>query len=325
MIEYSKKTISNWTRLGTRKAFGTMMADIVEAKDNTVVLAADVASAAGLAPFIEKYPDKFYNVGIAEQNMIAIASGLAKEGCNVFVVSFAPFVSSRVQEAVKNLVGYMKLNVKIIALSSGVSLGVQGNTHFCLDDLALMRTIPGMKILSPADCCEMAKCLEYLNQYQGMAYLRLTGIDGNPGIYKDDFEFVINQWTELREGDDVAILATGAVTSECVRAARALKKDNVSCAVYNICSIKPMNEGELLRICEKHKMIVTVEEHSEIGGLGSAVGEVMHEKKLSSKLLRIGVRDEFLLSGDYNYMKEQVGLTAAQILQRIVEECKEEA
>lgn len=323
MIEYSRKSISNWTRVGSRRVFGTMMADIVEADDNTIVLAADVASSSGLSAFAEKYPDKFYNVGIAEQNMVAVAAGLAKEGYNVFIVSFAPFVSLRVQEAVKILIGYMNLSVKIVALSSGVALGVQGNTHFCIEDIALMRTIPGMRVLSPADCCEMAKCLEYANHLEGPAYIRLTGLAGSQGVYKDDYIFDINAISMLRNGTDVAILATGCITAECIRAARTLKNKGISCAVYNVCSLKPLNEKHLRLICEEYKAIVTVEEHSVIGGLGSMVGDYLLETHNSSVILKIGINDEFLPSGDYSYVLEEAKLSEKYLSKRIEEFFKE--
>ena len=177
MIEFDKKIISDWTRMGMRKAYGPILETVAVDHSNLVALTADVADSANLIQFSRKFPDQFYNIGIAEQNMTGIACGMAKEGHNVFLCSFAPFVSMRNYEAVRTLVGYMKLNVKIVALASGMSLGVQGCTHYCLEDISLMKSIPNMLILSPADVIEEAKCIEYLADYTGPAYLRLTGID----------------------------------------------------------------------------------------------------------------------------------------------------
>lgn len=174
--DFSPKAMLQKNRLGMRKSFGLWMEEMAEEHDDLMVIAADVASSAGLQGFAQRFPEKFLNVGIAEQNMAGIAAGLAKEGSNVFIVSFAPFVTMRAYEALRTLVGYMHLNVKAVSLASGFSLGVQGNTHYCLEDISLVKTIPGMLLLSPADCLEEGKCLEYLLDYQGPAFLRITGI-----------------------------------------------------------------------------------------------------------------------------------------------------
>ena len=233
IFEYTPENITAWTRAGMRKSFGIMLERLVECNKNIIAITADVASSSGLKGYAAKFPERFFNVGISEQNMIGIACGLAKEDNNVFVCSFAPFVSMRAYEAIKILAGYMKLNVKIIALSSGFSLGVQGNTHYCLEDISIMRTIPNMKIFAPADVLEEAAILEYLSDYDGAAFLRLTGLDGTPGIFKSDPDFDAGKLKFIREGSDVAIIASGSVINECIRASRALKRDNISCAVLN--------------------------------------------------------------------------------------------
>ncbi len=317
MIEYIPENILRWTRLGMRKSFGGMMEDIVRDYEDIVILAADVASSAGLSRFQSIFPHKFYNIGIAEQNMVGIAAGLAKEGNNVFITSFAPFVALRAYEAVRVLVGYMDLNVKIVALASGLSLGSQGNTHYCLNDLAIMRTIPGMLILSPADCIEAAKCLEFLAGYKGPAYLRLTGIDGTPGVYKGDYCFEPKKNALLREGTDVIILGTGSILNECVRTSRALKQDGISAAVVDVHTVKPLDTDFLNQICRKYQLVVTVEEHSVLGGLGGAVAEYMATAGKHPHLLSIGIQDVFPKTGDYSYVLQQTGLSALQIKERI--------
>lgn len=322
MFEYSSKNIMSLTRLGMRKSFGKVMTELVRENDDVIILAADVASSSGLNEFKEKYPDKFYNIGIAEQNMIAIATGLAKEGSNVFVVSFAPFVSLRVFEAIRTLVGYMNLNIKIVSLASGMSLGIQGYSHYCLEDIALMNTIPNMKIFSPADCCEMSKCLEFLLEDNGPAYLRLTGIDGSMGVYKQDYEFDSNEHRNLKDGNDVLILATGSVVAECVRATRALKKEDISCGVMDVCCIKPLNEDSLWNGIKDYKLVLTVEEHSIIGGLGSIVSNVFVKHEKHPKLIKLAIPNEYISAGNYSYLLNKYGLTAENIKNIILDEIK---
>lgn len=312
-MDYSLSNVSVLTRLGMRKAFGIIMCELAQKDDNIVVLAADVASSAGLTSFAQKYPKQFYNIGIAEQNMIGIASGLAKEGANVFVVSFAPFVSMRAYEAIRTLVGYMHLNVKIVGLASGFSLGTQGNTHYCFEDIAIMKEIPKMMVLSPADCVEEMKCLEFLALYNGPAYLRLTGIDGTPGIFKEDFKFEIDKIVCIKEGEDVAVVSTGSVVNECVRVARAVKKENISVGVYNVHTLKPFDANTIIEIANNYKLIISVEEHNVIGGLGSMIADVLAGMPSHPILYKVGIMDEFIKAGDYSYMLKEVKLTAPEL------------
>lgn len=322
MIEYTPKNIMDWTRLGMRKAFGAFMTSIAENHPDIIVLVADIANSGNLECFKVAYPDRFFNIGIAEQNMTGIACGLAKEGNNVFIVSFAPFVTMRNYEAIRTLVGYMHLNVKIVALASGLSLGVQGNTHYCLEDISLFRTIPGISVLSPADVVEEAKCLEYLADFKGPAYLRLTGIDGAAGVFKNDYSFDPGKPVLLREGEDVAILTTGSVSAECIRATRALKKDNISCAVYDVCGIKPFNRDFLQKELQKYKLIVSVEEHYKSGGLGSLICESLSEQKNSIPFVKVGIEDAFPMASDYATLLDKNHLTAPSIRDIIADQMK---
>lgn len=318
-MKYEATELMSWTRLGMRKAFGEIIQQIAEEHDDLIVLTADVASSANLNGFAKKYQDRFFNIGIAEQNMVAVAAGLAKEGRNVFVVTFAPFVAMRAFEAIRTLVGYMHLNVKIVALSSGMSLGAQGSTHFCLEDIALMRTIPGLKVFSPADCFEMAKCMEYLAGYKGPAYLRLTGIDGSMRVYREECPFFEGKNITVREGKDVAIFATGSVVAECVRASRALNQIDISCAVIDVCTIKPFESSVLEQSCKDKRLIVTVEEHTVFGGLGGLIAENLAAMRHHPPLARIGICDEFPVAGDYSYVLEKCGLSASKIRDTIVQ------
>ena len=318
MIESASKNIMRWTRLGMRKSFGDMIGMIAENNENIIVMAADVASSAKLQDFKKKYPKQFFNLGIAEQNMLGVAAGLSKEGYNVFVVSFAPFISMRAYEAIRTLVGYMNLNVKVVALASGLSLGVQGNTHYSLEDMSLMRTIPNIQIFSPADCMEEVKCLQYLSIHKGPAYIRLTGIDGSPCVYREDFDFQVGCPNLLREGKDILCLSTGSITSECVRLARALKKDALTCTIYDISTIKPMNFDFLQGTLLQYRLIMTVEEHFRVGGLGGIVAEYLSEQKTHPPLLRIGVQDEFPHADVYANLLDINGLTVIHMRQAIL-------
>lgn len=318
MIEYEKKKLIQWSRLGQRKLFGSILNEVADEHQNLYMLAADVGSSAGLGEFMEAHADKFFNTGISEQNMVAMASGMALEGKNVFVTSFAPFASLRPFEAIRTLVGYMHLNVKVVALASGFSLGSQGNTHYALEDIALMRTIPGMTVLSPADCVETAKAIEALLDYEGPAYLRLTGTPGIPNVYKDDYSFTIGKFNKFKEGNDVCILATGAVINEAVRASRLLEKEGISCEVYDVHTVKPLDTKLLDDIADRFKMVVSVEEHYKSGGLGSAISEYYADRINRPLHSIIGVDDIYFRDGDYSYMLEQAGLSAAKIKERVL-------
>ncbi|MCR4818299.1 MAG: hypothetical protein K5841_05020 [Fretibacterium sp.] len=318
MIEYSSGNILGWTRLGMRKAFGAMLQAAAAEHEDIIVLAADVASSAGLMEFAEQFPDRFYNIGIAEQNMLGIAAGLAKEGNNVFVVSFAPFVSMRAYEAVRTLVGYMNLNVKIVALASGLSLGSQGNTHFCLEDISIMRTIPGMTLLSPADCLEEAKCIEYLADHSGPAFLRLTGIDGTPMVYRDGCDFKAGVPNILREGADVAVLGTGSVVSECLRLARSFKNEGLTCSVVDVHTLKPFDSEIVRHLARTHRLLLSVEEHFISGGLGSLTAEALSTMGHHAPLVKAGIEDAFPCPGDYSFMLKECGLTAAGLKEKIM-------
>lgn len=317
MINYESVDISAWNRTGMRNLFGEVLSLIGDAHNDLICLTADVASSAGLDHFRELFPDRFYNVGIAEQNMVGIAAGLAKEGFNVFITSFAPFVSLRPFEAIRDLIGYNRLNVKVVSLSAGLSMGVQGFTHYTLEDIALMQSVPGMNIYSPADCVEMAKCMEFLADYQGPAYLRLTGLPGSAHIHDRDYIFRPECPETIREGKGIAILGTGSIVGECVRSARGLKKDGIDCTVVNVHTIKPLNSTLLKDICDNNSVIVTVEEHFSVGGLGSIISDYISRYDKKPRLIRICVPELYPTSGSYSYLLDHLGLSAGKICDRI--------
>lgn len=323
MMDFSSQNIMQWSRLGTRKAYGVILNELANDHDNIVSIVADVVDSANLYDFAAQHSERHYNVGISEQNMVAMAAGLAKEGANVFVTSFAPFVSLRVYEVIRTLVCYMNLNVKMVALSSGFSLGVQGATHYALEDIAIMRAIPNLLVLSPADTTEMAKAMEFLASYDGAAYLRLTGLPGSAAVYKADFKYDANCFDIIREGKDIGIFATGTLVNESVRAARLLAKSGISTGVVNLSTLNPVKLGEIADECRKYRLVLTVEEHNIVGGIGSIISEALAETSKHPRLIRIGTVDSNQVAGNYAYMMEKNGLTAKAIAEKIIQEFNE--
>lgn len=312
--------IMQWSRMGSRKTFGSILTEIAPKHPELMVLVADVASSSGLKEFSEQFPKQFLNVGIAEQNMIGVAAGLAKNGYKVFAASFAPFASMRCYEMIRSYLGYMKLDVTVVGIGSGVSLGAVGNTHYGLEEFSLMNSIPDMTILSPADCTETVQMLYSLMDYHGPVYLRLTGIEGNPPVYKQKYPFEIGKAIQIREGNDLAILATGTMVYEANRVAKLLEKQGIISAVYDIHTIKPIDEELIIRIINQGISIVTIEEHTVQGGLGSIVAVINSKQKKPVRQFIFGLPDCFMKAGEYRYMLEQSGLNARTIAKKIEEE-----
>lgn len=317
MLAINPGNARTWSMLGSRGTFGVSIQDAAPNFSDVLVLSADLAVSSGLDRFRTNYPDKFINVGIAEQNLIGIAAGLAKEGFNAFVTSFAPFCSMRAHEQVRHHLGYMHQNVKVVGLASGVSTGVLGNTHFGLEDISIMRAIPGMTVIAPADSAEVVKAVQALVQFEGPAYLRLTGGMNNPMVYTRDYDFIVGRSITLRQGEDVAIIACGTMVSESLRAAQQLEEQGLSVSVTDMHTIKPMDLDVIEKACETAKLIVTVEEHSRLGGLGSAVAEYLAERGNAPSQLIIALPDAFGPVGDYKFLLEYHGLTATQIASKI--------
>ena len=323
MIDFSSQNIMQWSRMGMRKAYGVILNELANDYDNIISIAADVADSANLYDFAAQHSERHYNAGISEQNMVAMAAGLAKEGADVFVTSFAPFVSLRVYEVIRTLVCYMNLNVKMAALSSGFSLGVQGATHYALEDIAIMRAIPNLLVLSPADTTEMAKAMEFLARYDGSAYLRLTGLPGSAAVYKADYRYDVNCFDVIREGEDVGIFATGTLVNESVRAARLLTKHGISTGVVNLSTLNPVKPEEIANECSKYSLVLTTEEHNIVGGIGSIISEALSATSKHPRLIRMGTVDSNQIAGNYTYMMEKNGLTAKAIAEKVIQEFNE--
>ncbi|WP_321504125.1 transketolase C-terminal domain-containing protein [uncultured Methanoregula sp.] len=317
MIQINSLNARLWSKLGQRSTFGITMIELGRDIDNLVVLTADLCSTSGLDRFRALYPDKLLNVGIAEQNLLGIAAGLAKEGRLVFATTFATFAAMRSYEQVRLNLGYMGFNIKLVGLGSGFGMGMFGNTHYGIEDVALMRAIPGLCIISPADCTEVVKATEAIARYHGPVYLRLTGVANNPVVNREDYPFEIGKAITLKKGSDVTIIATGSMVYHALEAAKILESREISASVVNMHTIKPLDTEAIDTACTGPNLIVTVEEHSVIGGLGGAVAEYLCARPSAPRQLIIGMPDAFQVAGDYQYLLDQNGLTGPHIAERI--------
>ncbi len=297
-------------KIATRQAYGEALAALGE-KYDFVVLDADLAGATKTAIFKKKFPERFFDCGIAEGNMMSVAAGIAATGKTVFASSFAMFASGRAFEQIRNSIGYPHLNVKIGATHAGITVGEDGATHQCLEDLALMRTIPGMTVINPADAVEARAAVEAVLNMHGPVYMRF-GRYAVPVINGPDYKFEIGKGILLREGSDVTIVATGLMVSMALEAAESLEKEGISARVINIHTIKPLDNDIILAAAKETGAIVTAEEHNIIGGLGSAVCEAVSEG-CPVPVVRVGVNDKFGHSGKVPPLLEMYGLTAENI------------
>ena len=288
--------MSEVKKIATRESYGNALVEMGAIYDNLVVLDADLAAATKTGIFKKAYPERHIDCGIAECNMVGVAAGLAATGKIPFVSSFAMFAAGRAFEQVRNSVGYPKLNVKIGATHAGISVGEDGATHQCNEDIALMRTIPGMVVINPSDDVEARAAVKAAIEHQGPVYLRFGRL-ATPVINdRSDYKFELGKGVVLREGKDVTIIATGLCVAESLAAADMLEKDGISAKVINIHTIKPLDEELVIAAAKETGKVVTVEEHSVIGGLGSAVCDCLSEK-CPTKVLKVGVNDTFGESG----------------------------
>lgn len=320
-MNYSATNIKIWSRLGSCGAFGMAAMELPQVHDDVVMLTADLNFYSCLTRYSGKYPDKFYNLGIAEQNMVAVAAGMAKEGLLPFATTYATFASMRCADQVRVNMGYMNLNIKLVGLTAGYSVGILGPTHMSIEDLAVMRSIPNVTILSPADCTETVKATLAAAETDGPVYLRLSGGLNNPIVYESDYEFIPGKAITLREGDDVAILATGTMVYQSLQAAKYLEEQGISAKVVDFHTIKPLDEEEI-RNAGNAKLIVTVEEHSVLGGFGSAVAEVLAASSNVPEQLILGMRDRYPHAGAYDYLLEKEGLTGQGIADAVTKRLK---
>ena len=303
--------MSEVKKIATREGYGKTLVELGAEMPNLVVLDADLAGATKTAMFRKAYPDRHINCGIAEGNMMSIAAGLAAAGMVPFASSFAMFAAGRAFEQVRNSIGYPHLNVKIGATHGGISVGEDGASHQCLEDIALMRTIPGMVVMCPADDTEAKMAVRAAAKYDGPVYIRF-GRAPVPVVFGDDYKFEIGKGSVIREGKDVSIVANGLCVASAIEAAQMLAKDGIDAEIVNICTVKPLDEDLVVKTASKTGKVVTAEEHNIIGGLGSAVAECLAEK-CPTRMYRIGVRDRFGESASaavllHEYMLDGEGL-----------------
>ena len=304
--------MSEIIKSATRVGFGKGLVKMGNKRDDFIVLDADLAAATQTGKFKKEFPQRFYNCGIAEQNMVSIAAGIAATGKKVVCSSFAMFAVGRAFEQVRNSIAYPHLNVIIGATHAGISVGEDGATHQCCEDIALMRSIPGMTIINPADETEAIKAVEAAFDIDGPVYLRFGRL-AVPVIFDDDYKFEVGKAVTLKEGSDVTIIATGLLVNEALIAYDMLKNDGINARIINMATIKPLDNEAVLAAAKETGAIVTAEEHSVIGGLGSAVAELCAEN-YPVPVLKLGVNDTFGHSGPADKLLDEFGLRAKNIV-----------
>lgn len=305
-----------------RKAFGKTLAEIGEINEKIVVMDSDLSCSTQTKIFADKYPERFFNFGIAEQDMMATAAGLASEGKIPFAASFAMFATGRTYDQIRNGICYPNFNVKIVGTHGGITVGEDGATHQALEDISLMRNIPHMTVIVPADCRECEEVIKYASFHDGPMYIRISR-SNVPDIFDEHYHFNIHKAVILEEGTDVTVFTNGETLAEVLLAAEELKKENISVEVINVPVIKPLDIQTVVESVKKTKLAITVENHSIIGGLGSVICETL-ATKYPAKVHRIGIHDEFGQSGKSDELLEYYGLDSKNLVKRIRTMVKQE-
>ena len=304
-------------KMATREAYGKALAELIVEDKKVVVLDADLSKSTKTADAKAVCPERHFNVGIAEGNMMGVAAGLASCGNTVFASSFAMFATGRAYEQVRNSIGYTHLNVKICATHAGITLGEDGASHQSIEDIALMRAIPGMTVIQPCDDIETKQVIKAISKFNGPCYVRL-GRSAVDTVNTEDYVFELGKGSVLRKGKDITLVATGMMVQQALLAANTLSEQGIEVNVINIHTIKPLDEALILEYAKQSKLIVTCEEHSKFGGLGSAVAETL-SKNHPIKLAMVAVNDTFGESGTPNALIEKYGLTAKDIVKTVLE------
>lgn len=317
MIDFNSKNARVWSRLGPSGAISDAALELCRLSDKNIFLTADLSFFSGLDVVKNQHPDRLYNFGIAEQNMLGAAAGFAKEGFVPFVSTYASFACSRCLDQVRVNMSYMKFPIKLLGLTSGYGAGILGATHMCIEDLAIMRTLPNIVVLSPCDCFEIVKSIISASQIATPVYIRLTGPISTPIINKNDYDFRIGKAITLQKGQDVCFIATGAILNEVLAASEILINAGISSEIINMHTVKPLDVETLDDVTSRHKLVVTVEEHSVYGGLGSSICEYISSLKRNVKVEILGINDIFVKPGDYQYQLEQSLLDRNNIVKRV--------
>ena len=297
----------------TRQAYGEALVELGKVNENVVVLDADLTKSTKTALFQKEFPNRHINVGISEADLMAMAAGMATCGKVPFASTFAMFAAGRAFDQIRNSIAYPKLNVKIAPTHSGISVGEDGGSHQSVEDLALMRAIPGMVVLSPADATETRKMVFAAAEYEGPVYLRMGRLDTEV-LFDDNYDFQIGKINTLTEGTDVTIAATGLLVEEALKAQKELATEGISVRVLNVGTIKPLDTETILKAAKETKLMVTAEEHSVVGGLGSAISEYLSEE-YPTKIKKVGIYDRFGQSGEGAELLEKYELTAKKIIE----------
>lgn len=299
-------------KISTRSAYGDALVELGKKNPNIIVMDADLSKSTMTAGFKNEFPERFFNAGIAEGNLMGMAAGLALSGKTVFASTFAMFAAGRAYEIIRNSIGYPHANVKVCATHAGITVGEDGASHQCVEDLALMRVIPGMTVVHPADATSTAKLLEQIAEMDGPAYVRLGRLN-IPVIYDSSADIQLGKGNVVREGNDYTVIACGLMVNEAMMAAETLAAEGINVRVIDMHTIKPLDEDIIMKAAAETKGIVTAEEHSVIGGLGSAVAEVVC-RKCPTKMAMVGVQDRFGQSGKPPLLMEEYNITAADIV-----------
>lgn len=290
--------------------------EIAETDKNIMLVTADLGFSV-VENFKNKFPDRYVNVGIAEQNMAAVAAGLALEGNMVFVYSIGNFPTLRCIEQIRNDICYHNANVKILAVGSGFAYGTLGMTHHATEDLAIMRALPNMKVFTPCDSISAEAVAQEICKINGPCYVRLER-GGEPGVFNNKEHFTVGELKKIRSGDDIAVITIGTVVNEALKAADILQSQNKNISVYSVYSLKPIDKKQILKIAEKHKYIISVEEHQITGGLGSTISEIIAENNVNVKIIRLGLNDEFTsVVGNQEYLREIYKIDYKNIIRKI--------
>jgi transketolase len=308
--------------LGQRGVFGSTLDKLAVDNVRILALSADLKNTSGLDRFAANHPDRFVNVGIAEQNLIGVAAGLADSGYNVFVTTFANFAALRACEFVRHFMGYMQSPVKLVGFAAGYAMEYFGNTHYGVEDIAALRSISNLTIISPADGLETAKSVTAILEHNSPVYLRLTGMANMPVVYRKDYDFQIGRAVALNGGTDIALISVGSMVANALEAAKLLMGHGISSSVVNMHTIKPL-DTEMIDSLLDMKLLVSIEEHNTIGGLGSAIADYVSEKRCAPPMLKLGVSQGYKKAGSYRYMLEQNGLLPRQIVTSVISGIKE--
>lgn len=323
-MNVTKGLVRSWSRLGQRATFfGIAMPEIAKEKSDIMVVTADLAQLSNLTKFEEQFPDKFLNVGIAEQNMIGVSAGLAMEGYDVYATTYASFIAVRDLEHIRQHLSNLNLNVKLIGTAAGVVAARSGVAHWASEDVTFMRALPRMMVMSAADSLEAYHMAIFSAAYKGPLYIRINGVPNCPMVYDESYEFKPEKISILKEGSDVALIGTGLMVYEALETAKILEKSGISCTVANMHTIKPIDKEGLKKLFDSHNLIATLEEHNIIGGMGSAVAEYKATLDNTPRQMFIGFPDSFTKAGTIQFIWEQFGITAPQIAERVKQELGE--